>query len=273
MAYDKTKHFIIEQSKLETLYQIDYLKKKKAKGFTEQEIFCLNLCFLTKKLSERPFLFNTAPIIQDMGIQRTPDGWFCVEKDYGKGRFINANALFKNVLCEEKACHDCAFAFASSYQGRVSLKSGVINPYHLTSGILHSICEFERNFSTYVFDGANYLVMDRDLYYSLFNFTEIQTIGQQDLWEDIHLFSRTHGTPEFLKNNRPYLPPRNWKNVEKHFEGMGFLLYLYDRDASVNSDLSLAKQVERNKKDMVQLEETVAVAKAELEEVKEDIFV
>ncbi len=272
MAYDKTKRFLIEQAKKEPFYQIDYLRKKRERTFTESEIFCLNLCYLTKKISEKPTFFNPQPILRDMGVIRRPDGWFEVDKSFGKGRFINANAIFKNVLCEENACHDCAFSFASSYHGDVKLKSGIINPYHLNSGILHSICEFEMGFRPYVFDGANFLVMDKDLYYALFDFHEIQTIGQRDLWQDISLISKASSFDAMVKSNRPYLPAKNWRALEKHFDGMGFLLYLYDRDASINSDLPPEKQAQRNKDDMQQLEEGVAIAKEEVKKQEEDIL-
>ena len=127
-------------------------------------------------------------------------------------------------------------------------------------------------FKPYVFDGANYLVMDKDLYYTLFDFREIQTIGQRVLWQDISLISKANPMDAMVKNNRPYLPVKNWRALEKHFDGMGFLLYLYDRDASINSELSPAKQAKRNKNDMSQLEESVAIVKEEIKKQGEAIL-
>ena len=256
MSYEKTKKFIIELAKKEVLYEIEFRKKQKYGDLSKQEEFCLNLFYFCKNLYENPCLVLDRYSMAKLGIMGYRDGLFFINQEFGKGSFCNANAMIESVYCEEKECHSTAYSFVSNFEGDVSIKSGIINPYHLDSGILHSICEFKRDNKTFVFDGANYLIMEKELYYKLYNFQCVQEIAKERLLKDVSAILKS-STKGLLKSGSVCKFIQDMSAVEKHFEGFGFMLYLYDRKTSMHLK-GMGEQInKRNKEAMVELQNNV----------------
>lgn len=201
-------------------------QKAKEHPLKEREVFCFmvrvfcRLLFMGKKITD-PRVANYFK----KTVHKDKDGWYSVDKPFGQGRFINANKLFKNVKCGEAECHTCAYYFVLEAPVKSKLVFGSINPFRINNGLFHSICTFKLYDKEYVFDGANYMVMDKDLYYRTFNFMELQKISQEELIKDKEILS----AKPILKNAGSY----KFANIDvlsKRFYGIGFLTYLYNRD-------------------------------------------
>lgn len=257
MSFEKTKKFVIELAKKEVLYEIEFSKKQQHGDLSKQEQFCLDLFYFCKDLYQMPTLDPDSYSLIKLGVREIENGMYYIDQEFGRGHFCNANAMIADVYCEEKECHSTAYSFVSNYEGKVSIKSGIINPYHLEYGIMHSICEFEKGGITYVFDGANYLIMEKDLYYKLYNFQCVQEISREKLLKDIVNISKAREKGSLKQRNLGYSMAQDLSAVEKHFEGFGFMLYLYDRKASISQKGSTVQINQRNKRAMEELQKSV----------------
>lgn len=217
----------------ETSYSYYTYQKAMEHPLKEREVFCFMVPIFCKKLYYNEKV--TSKVYKDYvnkNIKKEKDGWFSIDKVFGKGRFIPANRLFKDVDCEESECHKCAYYFALNSQQKVKLVFGSINPFRINNGLFHSICTFKLYDKEYVFDASSYMVMEKDLYYKVFNFMEMQKISQEDIKKDRVILSKK----PILKQERGY-KYANMDTLSKRFYGMGFLAYLYNRqDFLTNSD-------------------------------------
>lgn len=223
--YDSEK-FLKKRLIEEASYSYYTYQKAKQHPLKEREVFCFMVrifCenhYYNKKISNSSYINYFRK-----NIKKEKDGWYSVDKSFGKGRFVHANKLFKDVYCEEAMCHECAYYFALEAPIKVELVFGSINPFRINNGVFHSICLFKLYDKEYVFDASSYMVMEKDLYYRVFNFMEMQKISQDDLIEDRKVLSQE----PVLKQNR-YYKYANMDALNKRFYGLGFLTYLYNRN-------------------------------------------
>lgn len=177
----------------------------------------------------------------EFNIKKLKSGWYYVNNDFAKGKFVNANKVLENVYCEAKECHQSAYQFMLEYDFQdLTLHSGTIKPYKVGSGILHSICTFKIDNHEYVFDGANYLIIDKKLYYDIFNFNELQRLSKKMVVEDRLAMARKDITAKgILKTTKKYNPVYDFENLCKRFSGMGFIMYLYNRDMFVGETMDV----------------------------------
>lgn len=256
MTYEKTKEYIMNHYIKDTEYFFKLKKKLNNSSLTSKEELFLNVHYLCRQLYEGND-FDVKEFLTMYNIKQCKNGWFYVKRDFGEGYFINADAIFDNVDCEVQQCHSKAYLFALKYKGQdVVLVSGLINPYNIDDGILHSICIFKMNDKSYVFDGANFLIMEKNLYYDLFNFTEKQRITKTELMEDRILLSYAKiPNKSMLKTKEKLQRPKNYSLLSKRFEGLGFTIYLYDRKSTLKNKQPLNKLVKENRQAMKILEE------------------
>lgn len=216
----------------ETSYPYFLSQKAERKELSDREKLCIALHIFCKwqydKITPTNLKYNRC--IKDNFIP-SKNGWYLIYGMQDKGRFICASRLFEEVFCQEGKCHLSAYYFALDSKLKADLIFGSINPFNINNGLFHSICLFKLNGQEFVFDGANYLVMNKELYYHLFNFKAIQHINKEDLIKDKAQLSK----PAFLKDTKGYKLSK--QGLGKRFYGLGFMAYLYDRqDFFKNSD-------------------------------------
>lgn len=232
----QTKEFIKNHLLNEVDLNNQLLSKMKNGSLDKRECFCFDLKHFCYEVTQQPFyLFsNGLSFVKEYGLSfNSANGWFCMNNDIGKGKFIPANYLFKKAPCDPKNCHKCSYIFALGYKlDEVSIKSGLLNPFNIGDGFLHSVCEFKYKNNLYVFDGANFLVMSKSLYNKVFNFKEIETITQNTIIKDFKDISYNKDKP-LLKSEKTYImgtPIKFNKTLLSKFSGLGFCLYLYNRN-------------------------------------------
>ena len=216
----------------ETSYPYFLSQKAERKELSDREKLCIALHIFCKwqydKITPTNLKYNRC--IKDNFIP-SKNGWYLIDGMQDKGRFICASRLFNEVFCQEGKCHLSAYYFALDSKLKADLIFGSINPFNINNGLFHSICLFKLNGQEFVFDGANYLVMNKELYYHLFNFKAIQYINKEDLIKDKAQLLK----PAFLKDAKGYKLSK--QGLGKRFYGLGFMAYLYDRqDFFKNSD-------------------------------------
>ena len=114
-----------------------------------------------------------------------------VECKFGSGFFVAPKQIIKNVYAMPHRCHYCAFKFAIYHNDlKPSILTGFYNRTqdiidNPSNGFLHSVCQFNLNGQSKIFDGAHNIVIDEDLYKKLFNFTQISKIENDELFSDM----------------------------------------------------------------------------------------
>lgn len=225
---DFLKSRLIEESS----YPLYLSERLKTKPLDERESFDIYLHSICKSLYEgMPLKKKELDYIKSNF--KKQNGWYSIDKPFGKGSFINANAILGvQAYCQEEKCHTNAYKFATTYHGDTCLVFGTINPFNINNGLFHSIVLFDYKGKEYVFDGANYVVMEKELYESVFKFQEIQRITKNVLLKD----KRTIKTTACLKKNQKVKLIR-YQSLVRRFYGLGFIAYLYNRqDFLANTD-------------------------------------
>ena len=250
--------FLTKQLIEEVSYSQKLEHRLKVQPMNDREVFCLMLHEFCKYLYEH----NQATIREKKyfkeNFKRRQDGWYSIQKSFGKGKFVNANRLLSDVYCAENKCHVCAYQFALSYSGDVTLKFGRINPFTVGDGLLHSICVFNYDDKEYVFDGSSYLVMDKDFYYKCFKFSEIQTLSQSEIRGDRRCLKMP-----LLKSNNGY-KYSSQTQLSKRFYGLGFLAYLCDRNDFLRHTDNQIKNFNTIKKQYESFEKRLDKMRAEI---------
>ena len=257
MEIYNSENFIKQGLVDEVFYPYNLSKKMKSFSLSDKEICCYIISEFCKSL------YNHEPIKKSKYypyfvkyLSKKSDGWFTLKGDLESGKFVNANKFFgPRIHCEENECHLCSYYFVLNSKIPTKLVFGLINPFNLKDGLFHSIGLFKRNGKEYVFDGANYLVMDKDLYYNLYNFTPLQVLDCKQIKND----KRRLDSPVLKKNIAYKLA--NIDLLYKRFYGFGFMAYLYNRkDFLANTD----NQINNFKdviKDYKQFEQKIKILK------------
>jgi hypothetical protein len=238
MSYEKTRDCLVNKLIEGKNYQKKVDEKVKKFALTEKAMLCYSVRYICEKLYDDE-IYDTElkDYIASNNIEEKENNWLYIKRDFGEGRFINSNEIFENAFCKTNSCHSCAYRFVYFYKGDdAQLVSGVLDHINEGSGILHSIALFNLNGKEMVFDGANFMIMDKDLYYSLFNFKEISKINKTDLVSDMLKFSFSDNCEDknkILKINQ-FSRRNGITSIPKKFSGLGFLIYLYNREAVVN---------------------------------------
>ena len=267
--YDSEK-FLKRRLMEESSYSYYVYQKFKEHPFKEREVFyymvrlfCKNLYFNKKETNQSYINYFKKTVKQEKG------GWYSVDKPFGKGRFINANKVFKFVECEDFECHKCAYDFALEAPIKTKLVFGSINPFRINNGLFHSICIFKLYDKEYVFDGSNYMVMEKDLYYKVFNFMELQKLSQEELLKDKEILSQEAN----LKQNIRY-KIANFDPLREKFYGIGFLTYLYNRKDFLSNNkkqcenyATVVNEHKNFKEELEQLEEEFSTEKLTIEDI------
>ena len=114
-----------------------------------------------------------------------------VECKFGSGFFVAPKQILNNVYSMPHRCHYCAFKFAICHN---DLKPTILTGFYNrtqdvienpSNGFLHSVCQFNFNGQSKIFDGAHNIVIDEDLYKKLFNFTQISKVENDELFADM----------------------------------------------------------------------------------------
>ena len=223
MRIYQSEKFLKKRLLSEPSYEYNLNLKIKKGLLTDKEALCLYIHTFCKNQYNhyRP----KKAISYNKYFTRGKDGWYHVDMPDLKGRFKSANRYFDNkVYCEEANCHACAYSFVLNFEGDTTLILGSINPFNLKNGLLHSVCIFTLNGEEYVFDGGHYLVMERSLYYQIFNFIEYQKLSKEEILQDLDNFA----VKPRLKQNK-FLKLWRANELSAKFYGFGFLTYLFDR--------------------------------------------
>ena len=270
MRIYESEKFLKKRLLEETSYSYYMYQKVKEHPLKEREVFCFMVRIFCKNLYFNKKESNPSYVNYfKKTVKKEKGGWYSINKPFGKGKFINANKLFKDVACEDSECHKCAYYFALEAPVKTKLIFGSINPFRINNGLFHSICTFKLYDKEYVFDGANYMVMEKDLYYKVFNFMELQKISQEELIKDKEILS----IKPTLKQNIRY----KYANVDilsKRFYGIGFLTYLYNRndflsnnDKQCDNYLNIVTDYKGFKEQLKQLEEQYETQNLSIEEI------
>ena len=220
------------------LYEADFAKVIKDRFdnnlFDDRETLCYDITLACAHLYQ-----SEKNISQQYDSQNTKINdfkWNKLTYDKTKGIFIHANAIFGNsVFCSPKECHSCAYQFVARAKFPCNLVFGKINPYQTGDGLFHSVATFDIEERKFVFDGASFMIMSKELYDNLFHFTAEQTLDRETVRKD-----RTNFACSTLKSNAKY-KLCNPRNVYKRFAGFGFIVYLSSRkDFIQNSDKQLS---------------------------------
>lgn len=233
LTYEDTKEYLTNQL-LESVSKGNDENKELRNSLSQSEILFNVITKICKNLYNNQFIpINSLEEFSNYGIQLLNNGWFYIENKSLKGKFINVNAVFKNAYCESKECHKSAYLFMMDYNlEELKLRSGTINPYNYKEEILHSICTFKKGGNEYVFDGAYYLLMDKDFYYNLFKFNETQSLSRDTILIDRKTLSKKRITSNSkLKSNIRYRLAKSHIYLSRRFSGIGFVVYLYNREA------------------------------------------
>jgi len=257
-SYRETKDFLINKL-IEDVSTQSTIKFKIDKSSLNEREELFNAVLLTcqalyknKRLPD-----NLKTLLKKFGVKKSQSGWLCIDFGNFKGKFINANAIFKYVYCESKQCHKSAYHFIIDYKREdMKLKSGIIQYYDEVKGNLHSICTFKNEGEEYVFDGANFLLMNKMLYDKLFLFEEIQSLSREEVLKDkIDLEYKNLHHKGIIKSKSRYQPIKNQSNRLKRFSGLGFVIYLYNRNAIMNNNASVDDLEKDNNKALKLLNE------------------
>ncbi len=242
---DFLKSRLIEESSY-PLYLSERLKTKPLDGRERFDIYLHNICkslYEGKPLKEKELEYINKNL-------KKQNGWFVIDKSFGKGSFVNANAILgEQAYCQEEKCHTNAYKFATTYHGDACLIFGTINPFNINNGLFHSIVLFDYNGEEYVFDGANYVVMEKGLYERVFNFQEIQRITKSVLLKD----KRTIKTTACLKKNQKFKLIRHQALVRR-FYGLGFIAYLNNRQDFLENTDKQYKNINKVREDYSKFE-------------------
>ncbi len=140
-----------------------------------------------------------------------------LECEFGTGLFSLPKQLIDpKVYTRAQRCHFTAILFAIIYSElKPNLITGtynrmvdnLINP---AEAFLHSVCQFNLDGKSKIFDGSHNLIMDEELYRSLFNFTELSRISNDELLND---FSKIQSIEDFDYDS--YLLGKNFSAFEK----------------------------------------------------------
>lgn len=232
-SYEETKEFIFNQL-LRNVF-IDEIADSSLLDSREKLIRTIHV------ISEK--IYKGAPLDKDdicfcnkFNIKKTSSGWFVVENEFITGKFINADSILGKGFCQKYECHKMSYNFAlySNYE-EVRLNSGTIQPYNNGEEFLHSICTFKANEKEYVLDSAKFLIMDKESYYKLFRFKEIQSLSKKEIQKDRLLIAQDLIGKGIAKTDKSYKLSTDNKNISKRFKGMGFVIYLYNREAFINN--------------------------------------
>lgn len=245
MTYDETKNFISNQ----LLRNIMVDETADDSLFDEREKLIKTIC----KLSEIMFYETTIDLqtvesCKKFNIKKLSTDWFVVDNKHAQGRFINANAIFKKSFCKKYECHQVSYNFMleNSFD-EMMLKSGTIEPYNNNEKFLHSICTFKHNDKEYVFDGAKFLIMEKEMYFSMFKFKELQSLTKKDILSDRVKLAKKEISPNgILKKGERYKLCTDYSRIIKRFKGMGFVIYLYNREAFMQNEKPLKEFEKEN---------------------------
>lgn len=239
MSIYTTEDFIKESIKKE----VDLSKKMKERfknhSLKGRELFCYEI----PRVCEAFYRNDKKRNIQSLDINKCKVddvAWIEINNAHYNGLFTNANAIFGNdVYCHVGECHYCAYSFAYKSKFPCKLIFGKINPYDIGDGLFHSIGIFNIEDKEFVFDGASYMVMSKELYFKLFKFQPIQVLEKETIRKDYKNFARPT-----LKSNDGYILGKS-NMINKRFNAFGFITYLFDRDDFLeNSDKQLKNYTE-----------------------------
>lgn len=211
---------------------------KSFEELTLQETFCLDLKYICKAITQSIdssyYLISSFTEKYDLIFNKNTNWFYVNNQTIGNGNFISANKLFQNAPCSLAKCHRCAYIFALNYEGNVELKAGMTNPFNSNNSFLHSVCEIKLDNEKYIFDGANFLVMSKELYYKIFHFQELTSITKKDLVDDYIELSLDNGKNKNIRNltkTQNFYSLKNVfnKSLKNKFKGLSFCTYLYDR--------------------------------------------
>lgn len=251
MELKDTESFIKSQILNELDYSNEIINRYKTLSFQDREYFCLDIKYYFNYFYNNSFSFlKEIEFVSKYGLQYNNDtGWFKINNSIGKGKFVLASKLFPNAPCKIKDCHKCAYLFALNSNNNAILKSGFVNPFSTKKGFLHSICEFQMDDESFIFDGSNYLIMSKDLYVDLFKFEELSAITHRQLINDFKSLSKiNYLNKPTLKSDKEKIYYMNFNNdIIKAFEGLGFCLYLYDRKNFINEVPFYSKELHNKK--------------------------
>ncbi len=254
MEIYNSEKFLKERLKEEALYPFNFSKRIKSQSLNKREVLCLQLHTFCKNLYEgNPLPTNDDKQYFNKNFIKQSNGWYLINKPYAKGMFINANAfLGDKIYCEEEKCHLSAYNFALHSSFSVDLSFGTINPFNIANGLFHSICIFNYDGKEMVFDGANYLIIEKELFDKIFNYKEIQKISKLTLIKD----RKNLATKSIIKNNLKYKLV-NYKFLYSRFYGLGFITYLYNRADFLKNTEKQIKNIKQIKKDFAKFEEEI----------------
>lgn len=229
-----SENFIKESIKKEVELSQRLKERLKYHSLKGRELFCYEI----PRLCEVFYRNDKAKELQSLDITKCKIDdvpWMEINTSHYGGLFINANAIFGNkVYCHVGECHFSAYSFVYKSKFPCKLNFGKINPYDMGDGLFHSIATFNVENKEFVFDGANYMVMSKDLYFKLFKFKPIQVLEKETIKQDYKNFARPT-----LKSNEGYMLGKS-NMVNRRFNAFGFITYLYDRnDFLENSDNQL----------------------------------
>ena len=244
MEIYKSEQYLKERLLNEAKYPYYLSQRLKTMPLDNREAFCVQLHQFCKNLYEGNVVNKHSQNFNNKLIKQS-DGWYHVKESFGEGKFINANNLLgKKIYCRESNCHLSAYNFALNFKGKIDIVFGTINPFNLKEGLFHSVCEFKLNNKELIFDGANYVVMDKALFIELFRFNALQRISKNELIKDKkELSSKT-----VIKNKKPYKIAQIKLLIER-FYGLGFLVYLYNRQdflENTEKQIKNIRQVKNN---------------------------
>lgn len=247
MTYEETKNFLTEQL-VENISSQNIVRNRLISNSLSESEILFNAIVQTCKLSYKN---NSLPnsfikYINDLGIFKHKTGGFYIKNSLAIGKFFPANQVFKNVYCESEECHKVAYSFMMNFNLEdMELLSGRIRPYDMENGFLHSVCMFKQNGKEYVFDGAYYLVMEKDLYFKIFQFEKLHSMTRDVMLYDRVMLSSDDSVQDgILKSKTKYKPS---KILSKRFSGLGFVRYLYNRESFVKASKEI--ELEEFKKD------------------------
>lgn len=241
MTYDETKNFISNQL-LRNVY-VD--EKIDSSLFNDRELLIKIICRLCEnKFNDEVVNSQVLKDCRNYNIKKLSTGWFSVDNEIINGRFINANAIFRKACCKKYECHQTSYNFMlENLLENMQQRSGTIEPYN-NEKFLHSICTFTNNGKDYVFDGAKFLIMEKEAYFNLFKFNEIQSLTRRQIMMDRLKLAQEDIYPNgILKDKKLYRMATDYSNIAKRFSGMGFIIYLYNREAFMENQKPL-KQLE-----------------------------
>lgn len=169
-----------------------------------------------EQLEDQTFLIKNP-----VKVKINPNGTHQLFSNFGTGYFSNPKVFDKNVYCKEQHCHSAAFMFAISH---LDLQPVILTGFYnrlendlddLKKGFLHSVCLFSVDGEYKVFDGSHAIIMDANLYKTLFNFKPVGSITSSMLIKDIKILKdRNFSVLEYLLERERVLK----NNKENNFD-------------------------------------------------------